>query len=84
MGSPLSPLLANIFMTVSEVEAINSSPMKPKFWHRYVDDVFTIWPHGQAALKDFLSHLNSRHRNITFSMEPERDHQLPFLDVTVN
>jgi hypothetical protein len=41
--------------------------MKPKYWHRYVDDVFAVWPHRQAVLKDFLGHLNSRHPDITFS-----------------
>jgi hypothetical protein len=84
MGSPLSRLVANIFMTVFEVEAIDSSPKKPKFWYRYVDDVFAIWPHGQAALKNFLVYLNSRHPNDTLSMELERVRQLAFLDVLVN
>jgi hypothetical protein len=84
MGSPLSPLLVNIFMAAFEVEAIDSSPMKPKCRHRYLDDVFAIWPHGQAALKDFLGHLNPRHPNITLSMKVGRDRQLPFLDVMVN
>jgi hypothetical protein len=65
------------------VEAIDSSPLKPKCWRRYVDDVFAVWPHGQGALKDFLGHLNSRHTNITFSVELERDRELPFLDIMV-
>jgi retron-type reverse transcriptase len=78
MGSTLSPLLANIFITAFEMEAIDSNPMKLKCWHRYVDDVFAIWPHRPFAFKDFLSHLNSRHPNIKFSMEVERDCQLPF------
>jgi hypothetical protein len=30
---PHYPLLVNIFTTAFEVEAINSSLMKPKFWH---------------------------------------------------
>jgi hypothetical protein len=50
----------------------------------YVDNVFAIWPHGSATLKDFIGHLNSRHPNIMFSMELERDRQLSFLDVLVN
>jgi hypothetical protein len=72
-GVSIIPLLANIFMVAFEVEVIKSNPMNPKWWHRYVDDVFAIWPHGKAALKNFLGHLNSRHPNITFSKEMERD-----------
>jgi hypothetical protein len=49
-----------------------------------MDDVFAIWPHGHAALKDFLGCLNSIHPNIIFSMELEWGLQLPFLDVMVN
>jgi hypothetical protein len=66
------------------VEATDFSLMKLKCWHRYVEGVFAIWPHGQVALKDFLGRLNSRHPNIMFSMELEKDHQLPFLDIMVN
>jgi hypothetical protein len=70
--------------SLSSVLAIDSNPMKLKCWHGYVHDVFAIWPHRQAALKDFLGHLNSRHPNITFSIELERNRQLPFVDVMVN
>jgi hypothetical protein len=40
----LSPLLANIFMTVFDMAAIEFSPIKPKCWYRYADDVFSTWP----------------------------------------
>ena len=29
-------------------------------WVRYVDNVFTIWPHGDHSLNEFLEHLNSQ------------------------
>jgi len=40
MGSPVSPLLANLFMEWLEKQAITMTPVecKPKFWKRYVDD----------------------------------------------
>lgn len=58
--------------------------MKEKFWHRYLDKVFTIWTHGTTALTDFLSHLISRHPNIKFSTKMGRNHQLRFLGVFFN
>ncbi|GJQ78295.1 hypothetical protein Trydic_g8795, partial [Trypoxylus dichotomus] len=42
MGSPLSPVIANIFMEAFEHEASESSRMTPKYWYRYVDDTFVI------------------------------------------
>ena len=41
MGSPVSPLLANLFMEWLEKQAIATALVecKPKFWKRYVDDV---------------------------------------------
>jgi hypothetical protein len=51
MGSPLSPLLANIFMTAFKVEAIDSSLMKPKCWHRYLQFGHT----DQPPLRTFLA-----------------------------
>jgi hypothetical protein len=70
-------------MTASEKKAINFRPMKLKCWHRYMDDVFAVWLLGPSALRDFLSHLNSRYPDISISIELSRDFQLPFLDVLV-
>ncbi|XP_074026892.1 uncharacterized protein [Leptinotarsa decemlineata] len=36
MGSPLSPVVANLFMEEIETEAIATSPLKPKLWLRNI------------------------------------------------
>ena len=59
MGSPLSPVVANIFMEHFEDKAINSAPEKPQQWRRYVDDTHFIWPHGKDKLGDFLTHMKN-------------------------
>ena len=83
MGSPLSPVIANIYMEDFEKKVLESAPLKPRCWYRYVDDTFVIWQHGSEKLNEFLQHLNSVHECIQFTMELESDEKLPFLDVLV-
>ena len=84
MGSPLSSIVANLFMESLEEKALESSPQKPRIWLRYVDDTFVVWSHGNETLQKFQQHLNKQHPNIVFTMEEELDAQIPFLDVMVN
>jgi hypothetical protein len=83
MGSPLSPVIANFYMEDFEKTALESTPIKPTCWFRYVDDTFVIWPHGPDQLQSFLGHLNSIHRSIQFTMETESEGRLPFLDIEI-
>ncbi len=83
MGSPLSPIIANIFMEFLEDITLQTANIKPSLWLRYVDDTFTLWPHNRQSLNMFLEHLNSLRPTIKFTMEVESNHQLPFLDVMV-
>ena len=57
MGSPISPLVANLFMEEIEVQAISTSTTPPTLWKRYVDDTFMIIKKNNRD--SFLQHLNS-------------------------
>ena len=81
MGSPLSPIVANVFMENFETRALDTSSKKPKMWHRYVDDVFVIWPHGDQLLEEFHQHLNRQNPSIQFTVEREAEGKIAFLDV---
>ena len=71
MGSPLSPVIANIFMEDFEQEALNFVADQPSLWVCYVDDTFVTWPHGLDKLENFHSHLNSLRRSVQFTVEKE-------------
>ena len=83
MGSPLSPVVANLYMEAFEQQALVNFPCKPRLWVRYVDNVFAVWPHTDYHLSEFHDDLNSQHPSIQFSMEGESDSKLAFLDVLV-
>lgn len=80
MGSPLSPMVANLFMEDFETEALASTPLHPKIWKRFVNDTFVDWQYGRDSLDSFLSHLNNQSESIKFIMEIEVNGSLPFLD----
>ena len=82
MGSPISPIVANLFMEDLEVQAIRTSPTPPSLWKRFVDDTFTIMKKEDRT--SFLQHLNSIHNNIKFTCEEVRDDgSMPFLDIII-
>ena len=84
MGSPLAPILANLFMGHHEKEWLeNFSGVAPSFYRRYVDDIFLVFDNEAQALSFFI-YLNERHPSIKFTkddvIEPGA---LPFLDVYI-
>ena len=81
MGSPLSPVIANLYMEAFKTRALELAPLRPKMWVRYVDDTFILWPHGEEELRIFHDHLNSINHSIQFMYEKEIEGTLPFLDV---
>ena len=83
MGLSLSVVLANAFMEALEEELLGNAAIKPKYWRRYVDDTFIVWPHGLETIEQFLQYLNSASPSIQFTVELEREGRLPFLDVEV-
>ncbi|GJQ65329.1 hypothetical protein Trydic_g7445 [Trypoxylus dichotomus] len=75
---------SELYMEFLESRALDAAAQKRLCWYRYVHDTFVVWPHGADALGEFLQHLNSIHPRIQFTMELEKDGQLPFLGVLVN
>ena len=81
VGSPVSAVMANMVMKDMDQRALATSPVKPFFWKRYVDDVISAVSGNEA--ERLLSHLNSVEPSIQFTLEREKDRHLPFLDLNV-
>ena len=73
MGNPLSPVVANIFMSKLEADVVR--PYNPTFYDRYVDDCFSKKRKDEPD--KLLDRLNNYHPNINFTVEENPDH---FLD----
>ena len=84
MGSPLSPVLANIFMVFYKSKWLNEYNLnKPKFYLWYIDDILAAFDNEQDSLS-FLDFLNNRHPNIKFMIEKQMNHSITFLDVFIS
>ncbi len=81
MGSPVSVVVAEIVMQRLEERALSTYPNPPPFWFRYVDDTLTSVSKHQK--NDFLDHLNKQNPNLQFTMEPEKDGKIAFLDCMI-
>ncbi|XP_072014865.1 uncharacterized protein [Amphiura filiformis] len=73
MGSPVSPLAANIFLEHLEGTAIAPMQCEPKLWKRYVDDILEI------VAKDEVDDTDSS----KFTYAEEKEGNIPFLDALI-
>ena len=82
MGSPVSLIVANLYMEYLEQKALTTAPTPPSFWCRYVDDTFVI--HKEVNKQGFLQHINSVDPAIRFTVEDNKeDGSILFLDTIV-
>ena len=83
MGSPLGPIIANIFMNDFEEKHMEELINKGvKSWDRFVDDTCVIVKFKENA-DQILNFLNEQHNKIKFTLETEKDNSLNFLDVKI-
>lgn len=72
MGSPISPVLAELVMEYLEeiiFETLSREHISIFFYCRYVDDCFLIF--NPRFLKDILKKFNSFHPRLQFTYEEE-------------
>ena len=57
MGSPVSAVVANLYMEFFEDLALASAPKRPRMWKRYVDDTCCIVQRGTGQKAEFPTYL---------------------------
>ena len=80
MGSVISPLLGKCYIGQFEYKlAVSTAPHSPSRWLQHVDDTFTIL--HEYDVEEITEHTNIINTQIKFTIEPEEDGKLPFLDL---
>lgn len=86
MGSPLSGILADIFLNhieqqiIQQLRAIDDTIK----WYRYVDDVILIYNSTKFNTQEILDIANRTHNKINFTKEDEIDNKINYLDITIH
>ena len=80
-GSPLGPVLTNIFVGYNEYKLFDFS-VKPQLYKRFVDDTFAIFE-NEAECDEFFNILNSLYPALKFTSEKEESESFAFLDVKI-
>ena len=58
MGTKMPPSFANLFLGLSEANALAKTPFKPHIWLRYIDNIFMIWTGLQSWAKCLRHFIN--------------------------
>ena len=81
MGSPLSPVIADLVMRRLETVSLISLDLDLVFYFRYVDDICTVVVSSKINL--VLEQFNLFHPRLQFTSELGGD-KINFLDVTIS
>ena len=81
MGSPFSPVLADIVMDDLKKDRLSNLDFEVPVYFRYVDDIFIVVPN--THIDQILEIFNTNPLNIEFTLEKELNGAINFLDVTI-
>ncbi|XP_018366339.1 PREDICTED: uncharacterized protein LOC108763331 [Trachymyrmex cornetzi] len=80
MGSPLSPIVANLVMAELESRVLGEIHFRVPFYYRYVDDVVLCIPNEEVDT--ILEKFNAFHPRLQFTLEVGGN-SINFLDTTI-
>ena len=81
MGSPFSPILADIVMDDLEKERLPILSFQLPLYFRYVDDILIVVP--DIDIDNILQLFNTNQFNIKFALEKEKKRTINFLDISI-
>ncbi|XP_055527883.1 uncharacterized protein LOC129720426 [Wyeomyia smithii] len=79
MGSPLSPILADIVMNNIITKAAQAAGIPTHHIRKYVDDLFVLI--HRDRVQEVLDIFNLQDENVRFTCEVEENGRLPYLDM---
>ena len=83
MGSPLSPVLANLFLGYHEANWLQAFKNRETILYCcYVDEIIRLFRSKSDADK-FYKFLDKQPPNITFTFQKQQKNQIPFLDTLI-
>ena len=80
IGTKMAPSYAVIFMHMLETKVLSTSLYRPLVWYRFIDDIYSIWLHGEERLLQFIDAFNAHHPSIKLTHDYS-DSEVDFLDV---
>ena len=83
MGTRVAPTYSNIFMIYFENQYVYTYKNPPKYWFRFIDDIFGIFRGSEKELFEFYEYLNNIHETIKFTLSHSKK-LITFLDVNVH
>ena len=83
MGSPLGPVLANLFMGYYEQKWLQPfEECELILYCRYMDEIICLF-NSEYEADNFLVFLNQQHPKTKFTIEKQTENQLSYLDLLV-
>ena len=82
MGKVYAPALANIYMLEFDYKAMHGFKIKPLFFFRFLDDIFSIFMGTREDIVEYQNYLNSLIPGIKVTLEFNK-FNINFLDTTI-
>jgi hypothetical protein len=85
MGSPISALIAEIFLQHHEEQLMKDilDSTNIIFYNRYVDDILIIYNYNQINKDDITNYISQIHPDLKFTATDEIDNTINFLDLSI-
>jgi hypothetical protein len=85
MGSPISGLMAEIFLQNYEQHIIKNAldSNKITFYNRYVDDILLFFYNNHTNVNDISNYLNKVHQDLHYKATDDIENTINFLDLLI-